>query len=72
MSDQGEDSANQASSAGTMLEEITQDVSLIVEINSSIATAIQEQSAVAAEVNHHVVVFRDVTEQSAKQTKQMS
>ncbi len=68
--DQGEDSANQASSAGTMLEEITQDVSLIMEMNSSIATAIQEQSAVAAEVNHHVVVIRDVTEQSAESAKQ--
>ena len=72
---QGEESAEQASSAGAMLDEITQDVALIMEMNSAIATAIQEQSTVASEVNQHVVMIRDVTEQSgdsAKQNEQMS
>lgn len=67
---QGEDSANQAGSAGVMLEEINQDVSLIMEMNSSIAAAIQEQSTVAAEVNEHVVMIRDVTEKSSESAKQ--
>ncbi|MBU2870130.1 methyl-accepting chemotaxis protein [Colwellia sp. E2M01] len=67
---QGEESADQASSAGAMLDEITQDVALIMEMNSAIATAIQEQSAVASEVNQHVVMIRDVTEQSGSSAKQ--
>lgn len=72
---QGDESAEQASSAGAMLDEITQDVALIMDMNSAIATAIQEQSAVASEVNQHVVMIRDVTVQSgasAKQNEQMS
>jgi methyl-accepting chemotaxis protein len=73
--DQGEDSSKQANSAGMMLEEIAQDVSLIMDMNSAIAIAIQEQTTVASEVNEHVVMIRDVTEQSgmsAKQNEQMS
>jgi len=72
---QGQDSADQASSAGQMLEEITADVSAIMEMSTSIATAIQEQSTVASEVNQHVVMIRDVAEQSgqaARQNEQMS
>ena len=61
---QGADSAEQASSAGKMLEEITQDVSTIMEMNTAIATAIKEQSTVASEVNQHVVEIRDVAEQA--------
>ncbi|QBG36669.1 methyl-accepting chemotaxis protein [Litorilituus sediminis] len=67
---QGEESAEQASSTGTMLDEITQDVALIMDMNSAIATAIHQQSAVASEVNEHVVMIRDVTEQSAASAKQ--
>ncbi len=59
---QGEESAEQASSTGVMLDQITQDVALIMDMNSAIATAIQEQSTVASEVNQHVVMIRDVTE----------
>jgi len=72
---QGQNSAEQASSAGKMLEEITADVSAIMEMSSAIATAIQEQSTVASEVNEHVVMIRDVAEQSGKashQNEQMS
>ena len=67
---QGQESANQASSAGDMLEEITQGVSLIMEMNTAIAMAIQEQSAVASEVNQHVVLIKDVAEQSGKSAHQ--
>lgn len=67
---QGNESAEQASSAGQMLEEITADVALIQDMNSAIATAIQQQSSVASEVNEHVVMIRDVTEQSSDSSKQ--
>ncbi|TWX55277.1 methyl-accepting chemotaxis protein [Colwellia hornerae] len=72
---QGQDSADQASSAGKMLEEITHDVSTIMEMNTAIASAIQEQSTVASEVNQHVVEIRDVAEQAgliSHQNAQMS
>lgn len=72
---QGQESADQASSAGEMLEEITQDVSTIMEMNTAIAAAIQEQSTVASEVNQHVVMIRDVAESSGQasiQNGQMS
>ena len=72
---QGQESAEQASSAGQMLEEITGDVSAIMEMSTAIATAIKEQSTVASEVNQHVVMIRDVAEQSgqaARQNEQMS
>jgi len=73
--DQGDESAGQASTAGNMLAEITQDVSMIMDMNTAIAVAIQEQSTVASEVNQHVVLIRGVAEQSGKtsaQTAQMS
>ncbi|REL25295.1 methyl-accepting chemotaxis protein [Thalassotalea euphylliae] len=73
--EQGDDSSTQADSAGQMLDEITQDVSTIMEMNTAIAMAIKEQSAVATEVNKHVVLIRDVAEQSgqmAQQNEQMS
>ena len=72
---QGQESAEQASSAGAMLEEINHDVTAIMEMNTAIATAIQEQSTVASEVNKHVVQIRDVAEQageSARQNEHMS
>jgi methyl-accepting chemotaxis protein len=53
-----------------MLEEIAQDVTLITDMNSMIATAIQEQTTVASEVNEHVVMIRDVTDQSSESAKQ--
>jgi len=67
---QGQESAEQASNAGKMLVEITHDVSTIMEMNTAIATAIQEQSTVASELNHHVVSIRDVAEQSAETSNQ--
>ncbi len=72
---QGDQSSDRAGTAGQMLEQITFDVSTIMEMNTAIATAIQEQSAVASEVNQHVVSIRDVAEQSGKmavQNAQMS
>ena len=61
---QGKESADQASNAGSMLEQITNDVTAIMEMSTAIATAIHQQSMVASEVNKHVVTIRDVAEQS--------
>lgn len=67
---EGEESANQASKAGQLLEEINHDIVSIMDMNTAIATAIQEQSAVAAEVNRHVVSIRDVAEASSDSAQQ--
>lgn len=72
---EGQASAEKAASAGEMLEVITQDVNLIMDMNTAIVTAIQEQSTVASEVNQHVVSIRDVAEhagESAHVIAQMS
>lgn len=72
---QGQNSAVQASSAGQMLEEITTDVSKIMEMNTAIAYSIKEQSSVASEVNQYVLMIRDVagqTGKSATENKQTS
>ena len=39
-------------------------------MNTAIATAIQEQSVVASEVNRHVVSIRDVAENSGATSQQ--
>ncbi|GIU02252.1 hypothetical protein TUM4641_03000 [Shewanella morhuae] len=62
---QGEESAEQAASAGTLLKRINTDVRNIMDMSTQIAAAIEEQSMVAAEVNKNVVVIRDIAEESS-------
>ncbi len=72
---QGEQSAQQGQTAMHLLREITTDVSLIMDMTTQIATAIEEQSHVAAEVNKNVVSIRDLSEDTlagAKQNQQIS
>lgn len=67
---EGEESASQAGKSGKLLEEINHDIISIMDMNTAIATAIQEQSAVASEVNRHIVSIRDVAETSSKSAQQ--
>ncbi|WP_290613487.1 methyl-accepting chemotaxis protein [Arsukibacterium sp. UBA3155] len=59
---QGTDSAEQAGIAMTLLGEITQDVTNIMDMTTQIAAAIEQQSHVAAEVNKNVVKIRDLSD----------
>lgn len=68
--DEGQESSRQAGEAGNLLEEINSDVVNIMEMTTSIATAIEEQSAVASEVNRHIISIRDVTETASKSAQQ--
>ncbi|PKF60905.1 methyl-accepting chemotaxis protein [Psychromonas sp. psych-6C06] len=70
--DEGQQSSEQASVAGDLLEQINSDVISIMDMNTAIATAIQEQSAVATEVNRHVVSIRDVAESTGESSVQNS
>ncbi|WKE65335.1 methyl-accepting chemotaxis protein [Gallaecimonas kandeliae] len=62
---EGLESAGEAQKAGELLGHITRDVTRILDMNTQIAAAIEEQSQVATEVNRNVVVIRDVAEQTA-------
>jgi methyl-accepting chemotaxis protein len=51
--------------AGSALASITRTVSTIQAMNSQIATAAEQQSAVAEEINRSVLNVRDISEQTA-------
>ncbi|WP_028766390.1 methyl-accepting chemotaxis protein [Shewanella fidelis] len=70
--DQGNESAEQAASAGTLLQQINSDVTNILDMSTQIAAAIEEQSMVAAEVNQNVVVIRDIAQETADVATQNS
>ncbi len=62
--EQGKSSVEQAGVASKLLSAITLDVSTIMDMTTQIATAIEEQSHVAAEVNKNVVRIRDISLES--------
>lgn len=66
---QGKESASQAGSTIELLRQITSDVGLIMDMTTQIATAVEEQSLVAADVNKNVVRIRDISEDSLSISK---
>jgi methyl-accepting chemotaxis protein len=62
--EQGTSSVEQAGMASQLLSAITLDVSTIMDMTTQIATAIEEQSHVASEVNKNVVRIRDISQES--------
>ncbi len=60
----------QAARAGEALEAITKEIASIADMNAQIASAAEEQTAVAEEINRNVVNIGHVTEQSAQGAKQ--
>ena len=63
--EQGSRSSDQANVAGALLEQITQDVTHIMDMSTQIAAAIEEQSLVANEVNRNVNNIRDIAQESS-------
>ena len=59
----------QASEAGTALASITGRVGSLAEMNTQIASAAEEQSAVAEEVNKNIVKIRDVAVKTAEEAE---
>jgi len=59
-----EQSVDQAAKAGSSLESITNAVSLIKDMNMQIATAAEQQSAVAEEINKNIVNISDIVDRS--------
>ena len=60
----------QAVQAGASLQSISEAVAIINEMNVQIATAAEEQNAVAENINQAVVNISDITEQTAAGAQQ--
>ena len=58
-------SVEEAGHAGASLKEIEKAVDIIVDMNAQIASAAEEQSAVAEEVNRNLINISQVTQQTA-------
>jgi methyl-accepting chemotaxis protein len=59
-----------AREVGTELQAITQTVSLIQGMNTQIATAAEQQSAVAEEINRSIMKVRDISDQTASASEE--
>jgi len=70
--EKAKDSVKNASNAGTALNEITNSVATITSMNIQIATASEEQSAVAEEINQNVVNISHVADENAQASNQLS
>lgn len=66
-----DDSVERSTKAGESLSEITNVVSRINDMNTQIASAAEEQSAVAEEVNRSIVAISQVSQQSADSSKKI-
>ncbi len=72
---QAQTSVEQAAKAGTSLEAITEAVTNISDMNLQIASAAEEQSQVAEEINRNIITISEVADKSAQggeQTAQAS
>jgi methyl-accepting chemotaxis protein len=67
-----QDGVGQAAKAGTSLEAITRAVATISDMNTQIATAAEEQSAVAEEINRNIANISHVVEETAQGASQTS
>jgi len=63
------DSVNSADQAGQALEKITQAISSISDLSIQVATATEEQSSVVEELNTHMLNIKDMSDNTAAQTK---
>lgn len=61
-----------AQSTGEQIVEITRAVDDISRLNSQIATAAEQQTAVAEDINQNVTLIRDVSEQSASDSTEVA
>ncbi|WP_425414173.1 methyl-accepting chemotaxis protein [Pseudomonas cremoricolorata] len=67
---QAQGGVEQVSAAVTALQRIGQAVSVITDMNLQIASAAEEQSAVAEEINSNIATIRDVTESLSGQANE--
>ena len=66
------DTVEKAKEAGQSLTSITGAVDMIVQMNTQIATASEEQSSVSEEINRNVINIQDISEQTASGAEQIA
>lgn len=66
------DAVQNADIAGKSLEKITSAINSISDISTQVATATEEQSSVVEELNNHMIVIKDMSDNTAEQTKTIS
>jgi methyl-accepting chemotaxis protein len=64
------DTLRRATATGTSIERIARSVDEIKQYNNQIATASEQQTSVAEEINQNITSIRDVTDQSAASSNQ--
>jgi methyl-accepting chemotaxis protein len=69
---QAKESVNKAVEAGAGLDSITDAVGTITDMNQQIASASEEQSAVAEEINRNIVNISQVADQTSRGAERMS
>lgn len=69
--DQADASVEQAAQAGASLESIAVAVSQITDMSIQVASSLEEQSAVAEEINRNVISIRDVADQTSDSSNYM-
>ncbi len=70
--DRSHSGVEQVARAGDALESIAESVATINDMNTQIASAADQQSAVAEEINRNIVTISQVTEQTAEGVQQTS
>ena len=66
----GEQSVTAANLAGEQLSLITERMEAVLDMNTQIATAVEEQSSVASEINRNAVMIRDIANQVRGQAEE--
>ncbi len=69
---QAKNSVEQADSAGKSISRISERIDTINDMNNQIASAAEEQTAVAEEINRNINNINDVANETARGTKEMS
>lgn len=69
---QVDDANNKANQAGQALKEIVASVDNIAELNSHIATAAEEQSSVAENINRSIIAISDITDDATRSALELS
>jgi len=67
-----QDSVESADSAGRSLEKITSAINAISDLSIQVATATEQQSSVVEELNNHMINIKDMSDNTAQQTRTIS
>lgn len=67
-----QETVDQANNAGTALQNITEAVSTIKQMNIHIASAVEEQGKVSEEINKSIITLNDIAENSSEKAQNIA